>query len=99
MPFDWLPAVAAQLEPKTTMDLTKPQGVAPEADRQFPVARLQKWELGVIALILLIAGGVRIYQLGHLSLWLDEIFSIATSSGHYPDIWPLEMNRVVINAP
>jgi len=50
-------------------------------------------------LILIVAASVRIYHLGYLSLWLDEIYSLATSSGHYPDIRPLEMNRIVQRAP
>ena len=56
-------------------------------------------EWAILLLILIVAGGVRVYHLGHLSLWLDEIFSVATSSGHYPDTRPLEMNKLVADPP
>lgn len=66
---------------------------------QSSSARLNKWEWGAVVLILIVAASVRVYHLGYWSLWLDEIFSVATSSGHYPDMRPLEMNKVVVDAP
>lgn len=60
---------------------------------------MKNWQWATLALILIIAASVRVYHLGYLSLWLDEIFSVATSSGHYPDMRPLEINHVVITPP
>ena len=74
-------------------------GAQPDASRSTSLFRLQKWEWAALALILLVAVGVRIYHLGYFSLWLDEIYSLATSSGHYPDIRPLEMNRLLPSTP
>src|SRR5947209_5602945 len=84
---------------RSMQDRTNPPGVAPDPKRPPSAARSQRREWVVLALILIVAASVRIYHLGYFSLWLDEIFSVATSSGHYPDIRPLEMNRVLAGIP
>src|SRR5947209_6400110 len=84
---------------RSMQDRTNPPGVAPDPNRPPSAARSQRREWVVLALILIVAASVRIYHLCYFSLWLDEIFSVATSSGHYPDIRPLEMNRVLAGIP
>src|SRR3954465_7678634 len=85
--------------PETKMESKTSAAVASPAEEQTRTQLSRRWEWGILAIILLVAAGVRIYHVGYLSLWLDEIYSVGTSSGHYPDISPLEINKVLRSTP
>ncbi|MFI5379000.1 MAG: glycosyltransferase family 39 protein [Tepidisphaerales bacterium] len=61
--------------------------------------RATRPEIALLALILIGAAAVRIHNLGIPSLWLDELFTIASSTGHYPDQRPLRLNVLMDQPP
>lgn len=53
------------------------------------------WLLAVIAL----GGMLRFFAIGAKSLWVDEFYSLASAAGRYPDMRPLEFDRIMPRAP
>jgi hypothetical protein len=53
----------------------------------------------LLGVILLVAVGLRFHQLGEQSLWLDELYSLASSTARYPNTLPLRENEIVQPLP
>lgn len=49
--------------------------------------------------VLLVAGVLRFHHIGASSLWMDELFSLASSTARFPDISPLVVNEVTEHWP
>src|SRR5687768_7138453 len=55
--------------------------------------------LGLFSVILCAAAGLRLHRLTEDSMWLDELFSLASSTGRYPDLSPLRVGEVMTPWP
>lgn len=54
-----------------------------QADGVAPSGSWQRYELGLLIAIILLAAGLRFYRLGAWSFWIDEIFTINRVVTHY----------------
>jgi uncharacterized membrane protein len=52
-----------------------------------------------LSLILLLAASLRFFALDSKSLWVDEMYSLASSTGHYPDMSPLLFDQIMPASP
>jgi hypothetical protein len=61
-----------------------PASTRPEAPPAEPAPAGGSWRTGLIglAVVLLVAAGVRFHDLGHASFWLDEILTVNRTTGH-----------------
>jgi hypothetical protein len=58
--------------------------------------RLRAWmPLAILGMILVVAGATRFHRLTEDSMWLDELYSLASSTGRYPDLSPLKVGEVM----
>ena len=83
----------------TRPDSKRPDTPATKTAEPPPPARpalLQsKWvPLALLGVILLAAGALRFHRLTEDSFWLDELYSLASSTGRYPDMSPLQVGQV-----
>jgi hypothetical protein len=78
-----------------------------DGERSRSVSRAPKpqwWQharvpLALLGLILLIAGALRFHRLTEDSFWLDELYSLASSTGRYPDMSPLQVGQITTPWP
>lgn len=57
------------------------------------------WHIAALAGILVMAASLRFYRLDDQSLWLDELYSLASSTARYPDTSPLVADAIVRPCP
>jgi len=62
-------------------------------------APAQGLRAGLAAAIMIAAAMLRLYRLDDQSLWLDELYSLASSTARYPDTSPLEADRLIKPCP
>jgi uncharacterized membrane protein len=53
----------------------------------------------ILAAILAVAAGLRLYRLGEASFWFDERASVMSAAGHFSDWMNLPLDRVIDPAP
>jgi uncharacterized membrane protein len=76
-----------------------PAAVPADANARWPGPKPPGRYLWILGLILLAAAGLRLYHLESQSLWLDELYSLASSAARYPDISPLREDQIIQPSP
>ena len=59
------------------------------------MARINRWTIVFLAVILAVATILRVHRLTAASLWFDERASVMSSAGHFGDWMAIPLNRVI----
>lgn len=81
------------------MTRTEPETSAAIPAPGAPATKLSWRYWAVLCAILAIGAGLRVYHIGHESLWVDEIYMLEYSAGHCHAEFALPQNRVMEHPP